>query len=103
MSKQALVNTLGEYFAKNGGFMTLEAYRDAADAPVRIQIIKRSIGSWARLRSLLGYTDAPVAAVAQPVVEPVVEPVAEPVVEPVAEPVVEPVVVAKTTSKSKGA
>jgi len=99
MSKQALVNTLGEYFAKNGGFMTLEAYRDAADAPVRIQIIKRSIGSWARLRSLLGYTDAPVAAV----VEPVVKPVAEPVVEPVVEPAVEPVVVAKTTSKSKGA
>lgn len=54
MSKQVLITTLREYFTLKGGFMTAEEYKDAADAPYRYQIVKRTIGTWPRLKNLIG-------------------------------------------------
>lgn len=54
MSRQATLETLKEYFASKGKFLTMEEYKDAADAPFRFQIVKRTFGSWSRLKGLVG-------------------------------------------------
>lgn len=77
MSKQVLINTLREYFTSKGGFMTVEEYKEATDAPYRIQIIKRTIGTWPRLKNIIGEIKA--AEPAAPVEpKPAPKPVAKP-------------------------
>ena len=105
MSRKVIVEQLKDYFATKGGAMTAEQYREAEDAPIRIQVLKRKLGSWSRIMNMVGMK-APVIAVVVP--EPVVEPAVELVVEPAVELVVEPVVEiepapTKAASKTKGA
>lgn len=69
MSKQILINTLREYFTSKGGFMTAEEYKEAEDAPYRYQIVKRTIGTWPRLKNIIGEIEAP-----KPVVTPAPKP-----------------------------
>lgn len=105
MTKTKLVQDLKEYFASKGKFLSYNEYIEAEDAPYRIQVIKRAVGSWARLERMVGMAPVEVAPVAvEPVevpsvpeapVEPVEEvPAAPPVVEQPAKPVA-------TTEKKK--
>ena len=104
MSRKVIVEQLKDYFATKGGVMTAEQYKEAQDAPIRIQVLKRKLGSWSRIMNMVG-KDAPVIAVV--VVEPVIE---APVIE---EPVIEAPVIEeaeavelapkKAASKTKGA
>ena len=75
MSKQVLINTLREYFTSKGGFMTAEEYKEATDAPYRFQIVKRTIGTWPRLKNIIGEIKAP-----EPVEAP--KPASKPVAKP---------------------
>ncbi len=52
--KTKLIEDLKEYFASKGKFLTYAEYVDQEDAPFRAQIIKRHIGTWARLERLVG-------------------------------------------------
>lgn len=52
--KTAIIKTIGNYFASKGKALTYEEYREADDAPVRIVLVKRAIGSWARLLNIVG-------------------------------------------------
>ena len=47
--------TLGEYFNKKGKILTITVYQAENDAPVRVQIVKRTFNSWARMVSMLNY------------------------------------------------
>jgi hypothetical protein len=73
MSRQILIETLKDYFTAKGKFLTMDEYKEQADAPYRFQIVKRTVGSWSRLKGLIGDISAPVAAVApkQPAPKPV--------------------------------
>lgn len=52
--KRSIIKTLGNYFAFKGKVLTYEEYKEEKDAPIRLILIKRSIGSWARLLKLVG-------------------------------------------------
>ena len=84
MSRQATLETLKEYFASKGKFLTMEEYKDAADAPFRFQIVMRTFGSWSRLKGLVGEVatkaTAPKPAAPKPAAKPAAAP-AEPVEE----------------------
>ena len=54
MSRQTLIETLKEYFTAKGKFLTMEEYKEQEDAPYRFQIVKRTVGSWSRLKGLVG-------------------------------------------------
>ena len=99
MSRKVIVEQLKDYFATKGGVMTAEQYKEAQDAPIRIQVLKRKLGSWSRIMNMVG-KDAPVIAVV--VVEPVIEaPVIEaPVIEEAEAVELAP---KKAASKTKGA
>ena len=56
--KTAILSALDEYFKSKGGFLTMQEYKDAEDAPIRFQNIKRTFGSWNRLKNMLGYREA---------------------------------------------
>lgn len=73
MSRQILIATLKDYFTAKGKFLTMDEYKEQEDAPYRFQIVKRTVGSWSRLKGLVGDISAPVAAVApkQPAPKPV--------------------------------
>lgn len=62
MSRQATLESLKEYFAGKGKFLTMEEYKEAEDAPFRFQIVKRVFGSWSRLKGLVGEIEAPIKA-----------------------------------------
>jgi len=97
MTKTKLVEDLKEYFASKGKFLTYAEYVEAEDAPYRPQIIKRMVGSWARLRSMVGMVEPELASVSEPAVEqpaPVVEETTPVAVEPA------PEVVKETPTKS---
>lgn len=101
--RTSIVEQLSAYFAEKGAPMTADEYKNAEDAPVRFQLIKRNIGSWSRLLNMVNkYTETPQEA---PVVqEPEPEaPAEEPVVEqkePEQQP--EPEVPAETKKPVKG-
>ena len=85
MSRLILINTLRDYFTIKGKFMTVEEYKEAEDAPYRYQIVKRTIGTWARLKNLVG--ELPVQEAPKPVVKsPVEKKAAAPVAKKPAEP-----------------
>ena len=46
---------LGEYFKKKGKFLSITEYQAENDAPVRVDIVKRTFNSWARMVSMLNY------------------------------------------------
>jgi hypothetical protein len=52
--KTKLVEDLKEYFASKGKFLTYLEYVQQEDAPFRAQIVKRHVGTWARLERLVG-------------------------------------------------
>lgn len=53
MTRAKLVEQLREYFIKKGRILTAEEYKEADDAPYRFQIVKRTAGSWARMRGMI--------------------------------------------------
>lgn len=74
MTRTKLVEDLKGYFASKGKFLTYNEYLEAEDAPYRPQLVKRMVGSWARLQRMVDMVEAPVAietpvAVEAPVVE----------------------------------
>lgn len=52
--KTKLIEDLKEYFASKGKFLTYAEYTQEEDTPFRAQIIKRHVGTWARLERLIG-------------------------------------------------
>ena len=46
---------LGEYFNKIGKFLSITEFQAENVAPVRVQIVKRTFNSWARMVSMLNY------------------------------------------------
>ena len=48
------VAQVGAYFASKGKVLTADEYKNADDAPIRFQVVKRNIGSWSRLISMVG-------------------------------------------------
>jgi hypothetical protein len=59
--KTKLIEDLKEYFTSKGKFLTYLEYVEAEDAPFRAQIVKRHVGTWARLERLIGEIEAPKA------------------------------------------
>lgn len=85
-----MIDKLTEYFTDKGRVMSVQEYKDAEDAPIKLQLLKARIGSWGRI---LNMVDKQITATI--IIDTVeVKPEVEPVVEPEAEPV-------KTPSKSK--
>lgn len=54
MSKKKLVDDLREYFTSKGKFLSYQEYIAEEDAPFRAQIVKRYVGTWARLENMIG-------------------------------------------------
>lgn len=52
--KTRLIEDLKEYFASKGKFLTYSEYISEQDTPFRAQIVKRHVGTWARLQRLVG-------------------------------------------------
>lgn len=101
MSRKVIVDQLRDYFATKGGVMTAEQYREAEDAPIRIQVLKRKLGSWSRIMNMIGKPSTVEVIVSTPAPTPVVELEVE-----VLEVPVEPEVKAeapKAAPKTKGA
>jgi hypothetical protein len=102
MSRKVIVEQLKDYFATKGGVMTAEQYKDAPDAPIRIQVLKRKLGSWPRIMNMLDMK-APEVIVAPAIEAPVIEaPAIEAPAIEAPEPAVEPEPI-KPALKTKGA
>lgn len=69
MTKTKLVEDLKAYFATKGKFLSYAEYIAEEDTPFRVQIIKRSIGPWARLERMVGDI-APLPVVAPKLIVP---------------------------------
>lgn len=57
--KTKLIEDLKKYFNSKGRFLSYAEYVAAEDAPFRAQIVKRHIGTWARLERMIGEITAP--------------------------------------------
>lgn len=103
--RTSIVEQVSEYFAKNGTPMTAEEYKNAADAPVRFQLIKRHIGSWSRLLNMIEkLKGVQVTAKAAPAPAPAPAPEPEPAPAPEPEPTPAPAAEkAPVVEKTKGA
>ena len=77
MSRITALETLKEFFTSKGKFLTMEEYKEAEDAPIRFQAVKRLFGSWSRLKGLVGDI-TPVAAPVTPAPKPTAKPAAKP-------------------------
>lgn len=53
MNKKKILKKLADYFAKKGAMMTPVEYKAAEDAPIRFMVVKRTIGSWARVLQMV--------------------------------------------------
>ena len=53
--KMKTLTTLGEYFKKKGKILSISEYQAQDDAPVRVQIVKRTFNSWARMVGMLNF------------------------------------------------
>jgi hypothetical protein len=53
MSRKVIVEQLRDYFASKGGVMTADQYKEAEDAPIRMQVLKRKLGPWPRIMNML--------------------------------------------------
>jgi len=49
--RQVIIGQLKDYFEAKGKVMTVDEYKAAEDAPIRLQALKRSLGSWSRIRT----------------------------------------------------
>jgi hypothetical protein len=78
--KTKLIEDLKGYFASKGKFLTYLEYVQEEDTPFRAQIVKRHVGTWARLERLIGEVK-PLQVEVKPV--PVKAPVKTPAKEPV--------------------
>jgi hypothetical protein len=67
MAKTKLVDGLREYFTSKGKFLSYQEYVSAEDAPFRAQIVKRYVGTWARLEKLVGPIEPKPEATPKPV------------------------------------
>lgn len=54
MTRKDLIERVKEYFAEKGGPMTLQEYKYAPDAPVKLNILKAKIGSWDKILKMAG-------------------------------------------------
>jgi hypothetical protein len=52
--RTSVIKAVGNYFALKGKVLSYEDYKNAEDAPVRTILIKRALGSWARLINSIG-------------------------------------------------
>jgi hypothetical protein len=77
MAKKKLVDDLREYFTSKGKFLSYPEYIAAEDAPFRAQIVKRYVGTWARLENMIGEIGTKSVPAPEPAPEPA--PVATPV------------------------
>lgn len=94
-----MIEQIKEYFAEKGGPMTLQEYKYAIDAPIKLNVLKAKIGSWGRILKMAG-AEVTISVTVDPVEEPVVEPTVEPAAEPAVEVEAKP---AKAAPKTKGA
>lgn len=76
-----MIEQVKKYFAEKGGPMTLQEYKYATDAPIKLNVLKAKIGSWGRILKMAG-AEFTVSVTVEPAVEPVVEPAVELAVEP---------------------
>lgn len=60
-----------EFFTKKGRTLTYAEYIDLEEVPVRSQVIKRTVGSWARLLKLVGDIKPVIKEPVKPVTKPV--------------------------------
>jgi hypothetical protein len=68
MTRKGMIEQVKQYFAEKGGPMTLQEYKYATDAPIKLNVLKAKIGSWGRI---LKMADAQVAYTTEEPVEPV--------------------------------
>lgn len=61
IGKTKLIEDLKEYFTSKGKFLSYAEYIAAEDTPFRAQIVKRHVGTWARLERMIGEITAPKA------------------------------------------
>ena len=93
MAKKKLVDDLREYFTSKGKFLSYQEYIAAEDAPFRVQIVKRYVGTWARLENMIGEIGTKSAP------EPAPAPKPEPKVAPVNPQITDAVTTAKGSKK----
>lgn len=74
--KTKLVEDLTEYFTAKGKFLTYNEYIQQDDVPYRPQLIKRTVGSWARLERMIGEIKSPEPVAAPVPPQPAPKPVA---------------------------
>ena len=100
MTRKGMIERVKQYFAEKGGPMTLQEYKYATDAPIKLNVLKAKIGSWGRI---LKMANAQVVYTTEEPVELEVEEPAQEVEEPVEEPEVKEPVPAQPAPKTKGA
>lgn len=76
MNKVKVKQILRDYFLQKGKALSYEEYRTAEDAPIRPNLVKRTLGGWNRVLATVG-----------PITVETPEPKKEPVKEPIKEPV----------------
>lgn len=54
MKRSTVIEALREYFILKGKVLTCEEYKNADNAPIRFQIVKRTFGTWNRTINSLG-------------------------------------------------
>jgi hypothetical protein len=71
MTRTKLVEDLKAYFNSKGKFLSYQEYILAEDAPFRAQVVKRLVGTWARLEKMVGEIAPKSVPKAAPVAAPV--------------------------------
>lgn len=67
MNKVRVTQALREYFKTKGRALSYEEYRDADDTPLRVNLVKRTLGGWNRVLATVG----PIEKLEEPIKEPV--------------------------------
>lgn len=99
MTKKVIIDQLKEYFEQKGKVLTADEYKEAEDAPIRLQVLKRKIGSWSRIVNMVNKNTEVILAVDVQEAPKVDAPVEEPEVVTPPAPVEKP----KAATKTKGA
>lgn len=56
-NRSVIVNQLRDFFKSIGKVPTYEEYKEMENTPVRLQILKRRLGSWPRILNMVGEVD----------------------------------------------
>lgn len=56
-NRSVIVNQLRDFFKSIGKVPTYEEYKEMEDTPVRLQVLKRRLGSWPRIINMIGEVD----------------------------------------------